>query len=201
MHFTPFFTLPKNKKLLFKIASSSRRGGKKKNQIKTYPVAHKKRKKNTFRTITHPNNLDAASLNAGVGIKLSPDRLESLGTHGNYERRPSTGRDAFFCILLFHEAKLIAVPLDFSPISLSLSGREPICMHPLENARFRKSEPDDERERAKGQVARVFIHGRNVCAYMRERLGNSRRVPNSAFLASSAFIHSAGRTHLWIDAI
>lgn len=75
-------------------------------------------------------------------------------------------------------------------------------MHPLENARFRKSESDDER--AKGQVARVFIHGRNVRVYARaracvcvhERLGNSRRVPNSAFLASSAFIHSAGRTHL-----
>lgn len=127
MHFTPFFTIPKNKKLLFKITSSSRRGGekrKRKNEIKTYPVAHKK---NIFRTITHPNNLDAASLNAGVGIKLSSDRLESLGTHGNYERRPSTGRDAFFCILLFHEAKLIAVPLDFSPISFSLSGREPVC--------------------------------------------------------------------------
>lgn len=71
-------------------------------------------------------------------------------------------------------------------------------MHPLENAQFRKSESDDER--AKGQVARVFIHGRNVRVYARacvhERLGNSRRVPNSAFLASSAFIHSAGRTHL-----
>lgn len=61
-------------------------------------------------------------------------------------------------------------------------------MRPLENARFRKSEPDDER--AKGQVARVFIHVR-VCVCVHERLGNSRRVPNSAFLASSAFIHSA----------
>lgn len=39
-------------------------------------------------------------------------------------------------------------------------------MRPLENARFRKSEPDDER--AKGQVARVFIHV-HVCVCVRAR--------------------------------
>lgn len=155
--------------------------------------------KNTFRTITHRNNLDAASLN-GVGIKLSPDRLESLGTHGNYEWRPSTGRDAFFCILLFHEAKLIAVPLDFSPISLSLSGRAPVCTlsKTLDSGRVNPT----TREQRDRWLAYLYTVAMCVCTRARarvcvhERLGNSRRVPNSAFLASSAFIHSAGRTHL-----
>lgn len=68
------------------------------------------------------------------------------------------------------QAKLIAVPLDFSPISLSLSGPR-AYMHPLEKRSIQEERSRDderERERAKGQVARVFIRVRARAPASRE---------------------------------
>lgn len=150
---------------------------------------------NTFRNIVFEES-SGSFIERCNQDKIISGTVSNRAAHTVITKRPAPQPSASS----YSTTKLIVVPLDFSAISLGPSGRafrRGLCTLDLSKTldSGRESRTDESKETG-GQTACIYTRwcereprvSALACSIV-ERLGNSRRVPNSVFLASRR-VHS-----------